>query len=308
MGEFLEERLARACELVLPLLGVGQTAQYIPALAEVDINKFGASIVLLSGESAVFGHWNEQFSIQSISKVLTLAAALSQIGDVVWDRVSYEPSGNPFNSIVQLELEKGIPRNPFINAGALVVCDVLLSNASAKSALDCILDQIRILAQDETIVVDQRVVASELSNAYRNLSLLHFMKSFHNIKHDIGSVLDLYCSVCSIAMNSSQLANAFSFLANGGVDPTSGQVIVSSKHARHINSIMMMCGHYDASGDFAIRVGLPGKSGVGGGIVSIVPNIGVICTWSPGLNRSGNSTVATAATEAIVNEMGWGVF
>lgn len=304
----LQIQLANACDSIAHLIGSGTTAQYIPALAEIDIYQFGASIVTLDGEVAVYGDALEQFSVQSIAKTLMLAESLNTIGNDLWQRVNHEPSGNTFNSIVQLEIEKGIPRNPFINAGALVLSDVMLGKSTPYLQQKIFLSTIRALAQDESIDIDYAVAKSEIEHAFRNTSLLSFMKSFNNIDNGIDDVLKLYCHLCSLSMNTLQMARTFLFLANQGVNPFTGQQVVSAEHSQQINAIMMTCGHYDASGNFALKVGLPGKSGVGGGIITIVPNKGAIAVWSPGLNSNGNSMAGTAALEAIVRETGWRIF
>ena len=308
MTEALSSLLSRACERIRGEIGEGRVASYIPALARVDPGKFGAAIVTVDGETAGFGDAAEAFSIQSISKVFTLTLALEQAGEKLWRRVGREPSGNPFNSIVQLERESGMPRNPLINAGAIAVCDVLLERGRPDETLDRISGFMRTLAQDESIRIDEDVARSEADTGYRNASLANFMKSFGNLSNDVSDVLDVYFHQCSIAMSCVQLARAGLFLAGDGIDPLTGQRVVSARRARRINSIMLMCGHYDASGDFAFRVGTPAKSGVGGGILAIVPERAAIAVWSPALTPAGNSHAGTAALEQIVRETGWSVF
>jgi glutaminase len=303
----LQKKLDSACNSILDQVGRGHVADYIPALARIDIKKFGASILTIEGEKASYGDAQESFSIQSISKVFSLTLVLSKIGDELWKRVNHEPSGNSFNSIVQLEMEKGIPRNPFINAGALVLCDILLNGRSTEACLSSILDLFHKVANDETIQIDEEVASSELKTAHRNLSLANFMKSCKNIHHTVQEVLDVYCHQCSIAMNCEQMSRSLLFLSKEGLDPLTNNRIITQEMARRINSIMMLCGHYDASGDFAYRVGLPGKSGVGGGIVVVVPEVGVITVWSPGLNKNGNSLAGSAALEAIARTLNWNI-
>jgi glutaminase len=307
MSKPLQKILDTACNSILDQVGHGHVANYIPALARIDINKFGASILTLNGEVASYGDAQETFSIQSISKVFSLTMVLNKIGDDLWKRVHHEPSGNAFNSIVQLEMEKGIPRNPFINAGALVLSDILLQGHKPESCLASYLAFLHTVSQDQSIAMDEEVANSELDTAHRNLSLANFMKSCNNIKHTVKDVLNVYCHHCSIAMNCEQLNRSLLFLAREGFDPISKNQIIASEMARRINSIMMLCGHYDASGDFAYRVGLPGKSGVGGGIVVIVPDVGIITVWSPGLNKNGNSLAGTAALEAIAKTSNWNI-
>lgn len=303
----LQIKLDAACNSIRDQIGRGHVANYIPALARIDIKKFGASILTLDGEHASYGDAEEPFSIQSISKVFSLTLVLNKIGDDLWKRVHHEPSGNAFNSIVQLEMEKGIPRNPFINAGALVLSDILLEGVSKKDCLALILNFLHLVTNDQSIQSDEEVALSELNTAHRNLSLANFMKSCQNIKHDVKDVLDIYCHQCSISMNNKQLCRSLLFLAKEGFDPITKSQVISQELARRINSIMMLCGHYDASGDFAYRVGLPGKSGVGGGIVVVVPDVGIISVWSPGLNKNGNSLAGTAALEALAKSLNWNI-
>ena len=303
----LQQQLDSACQSIHQEIGVGEVANYIPALARVPANKFGAAIVTVDGETACFGDCQEPFSFQSISKLFSLTAALNQSGEEVWDRVGREPSGNSFNSIVQLEQECGVPRNPFINAGALVTTDIRLADQGVEQSTDSLLALMRNLADDESISIDSDVAQSELATAHRNASLAHFMESFDNMARSVEDVLNVYCHQCAIAMSCEQLARSALFLSNNGTDPLTGNSIVGSTRARRLNALMMMCGHYDASGDFAHRVGLPGKSGVGGGIVVVVPDVAAAAVWSPCLNANGNSHAGTAALEALVEVTKWNI-
>ena len=289
-------------------LGAGRVADYIPALARVDPRQFGLAIHTCSGATAAVGDAGQGFSIQSVSKVFTLTLALGRIGDALWRRVGREPSGSPFNSIVQLEREHGIPRNPLINAGALVVTDAVLAGRPPQVAVTEILSYLRELSDDMDIKVDREVAKSEADTGFRNASLANFIKSFGNLVHPVEHVLDTYFNQCALRMNCVQLARAGLFLANGGVDPLTRHRVIDPQAARRINAIMMTCGHYDASGDFAFRVGLPGKSGVGGGILAIVPRQASVAVWSPGLNESGNSLVGSLALESLARRAGWSVF
>ena len=286
----------------------GKVATYIPQLAKVPIEKFGIAVAPVSGPIITVGDADESFSIQSISKLFTLTLALGQIGDRLWERVDREPSGNAFNSIVQLEYEQGKPRNPFVNAGAIAVTDVILGGHQPKEAIGEILRFVRFLANDDSINIDRLVARSEQAHGDRNMALAHFMRSFGVIQNPPAGVLGVYFHQCAIAMSCRQLAQAGLFLAANGRNPLNGFNVVSSRRARRINSLMMTCGHYDGAGDFAFRVGLPGKSGVGGGILAIVPNKAVIAVWSPGLNSTGNSLLGTAALEMLAQRTGWSVF
>ncbi len=286
----------------------GQVANYIPELAKIDARKFAIAIATLDGASYATGDALEPFSIQSISKVFALALALGKVGDGLWNRVRREPSGSAFNSIVQLEHEHGIPRNPFINAGAIVVADVILAGHQPREAIGEILRFVRVAANDDTIRVNPAVSRSEQEAGFRNAALANYMRSFGNIKNPVEMTLGVYFHQCAIEMTCIQLAQAGLFLANGGRDPTTGISVISADRARRINALMLTCGHYDGSGDFAFKVGLPGKSGVGGGILAVVPGRASIAVWSPGLNRQGNSLLGTRALELIAQRTNWSVF
>lgn len=284
----------------------GKVADYIPALADVNPEQKGVAVATIDGSVIGAGDYQCPFSIQSISKVFGLAMAMNRLGDSLWQRVSMEPSGQPFNSIIQLEWEKGIPRNPVINAGALLISDVLTSHYSASKL--AFLSFVRSLSGDETIRIDQRVYQSELSHGSRNAALAYLMKSFGNIEADIPNVLSHYFTQCSVTMSCQQLAQSLLFLANKGVDPRTGKAICTAKDAHRINAILSTSGMYDQSGEFAFSVGLPAKSGVGGGLIAIVPNYGVICTWSPPLNRFGNSVVGMNLVAALAEELGLSIY
>jgi glutaminase len=291
-----------------PHFGSGSVANYIPALARVDRRQFGVAIVTCDGEIAAAGAAETAFSIQSISKVFTLTLALEKVGSALWHRVGRESSGSRFNSIVQLESEKGIPRNPLINAGAMVVTDHLLKGRAPAQTAAEIVDFLRHLADDDTVSIDPEVAQSEAGTGFRNASLANFLRAYGNLENPVEAVLDVYFHQCALAMNCRQLARAALFLANGGTDPLTGAKITSPIRSRRINALMMTCGHYDGSGEFAARVGLPGKSGVGGGILAIVPRRAAIAVWSPGLNRTGTSQVGALALERLAAMTGWSVF
>lgn len=286
----------------------GRVADYIPPLACVSPDRFGIAVVMADGTVHLGGDAEEPFSIQSVSKVFSLTLALGMVGDALWQRVGREPSGSAFNSIVQLETEHGIPRNPFINAGAIVVADVLLASGTPAEAIAGVLRFVRGLARDETISIDASVAAAELATGYRNMALANYMRSFANLQHPVEQALGVYFHQCALAMSCRQLAMAGRFLAHDGRDPATGRCIVTPQRARRINALMMLCGHYDNSGEFAFRVGLPGKSGVGGGILAVVPGTASIAVWSPGLNAKGNSQLGALALERLAARTGWSVF
>ncbi len=293
-------------EEIQPYLKLGKVASYIPELANVPYEKFGMSLHTVDGKTHSVGNAYENFSIQSISKLFTLTLAKQLVGEKLWARVGREPSGNPFNSLVQLEYENGIPRNPFINAGALVITDVLISNFDNPK--DKILDFIRLLSGNKDINYDPDVALSENKTGYLNKALANFLKSFKNLDNEPEQVLDVYFNQCSLAMNCCDLANSCIFLANDGRSHHFDEVITTEKQTKYINSILLTCGTYDSVGDFAYRVGLPGKSGVGGGIVAVMPDKFSICVWSPGLNESGNSLAGTKALELFTTMTGISVF
>ncbi len=286
----------------------GKVADYIPQLAHVDPNQFGIAVATPDGKVYSAGDADTLFSIQSISKVFTLTLALNRLGSTLWNHVGREPSGDPFNSITILEYESGKPRNPFINAGAIAVVDAIMSGREPTEILDEILQFVQVIADDDSIGFDYRVAMSEIDHEDRNAALAHFMKSFGHLKHDVDKILNTYFHHCSIAMSCEQLARAGLFLVSNGVNQPTGVKVINSQQSRRINSLMMMCGHYDGSGEFAYRVGLPGKSGVGGGILTIAPGKGSIAVWSPGLNPVGNSKLGSKALERLVKQTGWSVF
>jgi glutaminase len=293
---------------LLPRLGEGKVADYIPELAKVDPNQFGIAVATVDGRFYTAGDAAAPFSIQSISKVFMLTLALGKVGEGLWKRVGREPSGSSFNSIVQLEHEAGIPRNPFINAGAIAVSDVVLAGHAPREAIGEFLRFVRYVADDDSISIDDKVARSETQTGFRNAALANFMRSYGNLDHPVEHVLGVYFHQCALAMSCTQLARAGLYLAARGNNPLTGHSVVSPKRARRINALMLTCGHYDGSGDFAYRVGLPGKSGVGGGILAVAPGLASIAVWSPGLNKVGNSQLGSVALEMLAARTGWSVF
>ncbi len=265
----------------------GQLASYIPELAKVNPDKFGVYLTTIDNNTFGVGDYKTKFSIQSIAKVLSLSMAYGILGEKIWKRVGVEPSGTPFNSLVQLESDKGIPRNPFINAGAMVICDILVSNF--ENPKHEFIAYIREISDNPSINYSDSIIESERSAGYRNIALCNFIKSFGTIKNKPEEVLDFYFSICSIELSCSELSKLFLSFANHGVVPHNSKQILSFSQTKRINAIMQTCGFYDESGEFSFKVGLPGKSGVGGGIIAIHPNNYSIATWSPKLNEKGNS-------------------
>ncbi|SUB03151.1 Thermolabile glutaminase [Pannonibacter phragmitetus] len=282
----------------------GKVADYIPELSRVDPNQFGICVASVSGEIYAAGDADTPFSIQSVSKVFALAMALGKVGDQLWHRVGREPSGQSFNSLLLLEHENGIPRNPFINAGALVTTDTYLADSSPREALGQMVRFVQTACDLEDIRINQNVAQSEIATTNRNFALAHYLASFGNLRNSTDKVLGTYCHQCAIDMSCRQLALAGRLLLEGPGMPR----LISRDRRRRINALMMTCGHYDGSGDFAFRVGLPGKSGVGGGILVIAPGRASIAVWSPGLNQYGNSKLGTEAMETLARKTGWSVF
>ncbi|WP_299155249.1 glutaminase [uncultured Christiangramia sp.] len=284
----------------------GKVAAYIPELAKVDRRKFGMHVYCGDNQHFNLGDSKEKFSIQSISKVFTLAMGMRLMGEDLWDRVDVEPSGDPFNSLTQLEYESGIPRNPFINAGALVISDILIDQL--KDPKQELLDFVREITGDDDIHYDKTVAASEQATGYRNVALVNYIKALGNIKCDVQPIVDFYFHQCSLAMSCEQLSKAFMLFANRGRILETDKKILKPKTVKRINALMQTCGFYDEAGEFSFQVGLPGKSGVGGGIVAIHPENYSVAVWSPILNEKGNSELGMKALERLTTLTGVSVF
>ena len=284
----------------------GEVASYIPELKKVATNKFGIHLTTIDNQHYSFGNSDEKFSIQSIAKVLSLTLAYKIEGENLWKRVGVEPSGTPFNSLVQLEHDKGIPRNPLMNSGAIVICDILVSKL--KNPKEDFIEFVRILSNNSTIDYCSRISESEKSTGFRNVALINLMKSFNNIKNEIDVVMDFYYNLCSIEMTCKELSRTFLYLSTNGVDPLTNNKILSESKSKRINAIMQLCGFYDEAGEFSFKVGLPGKSGVGGGIVAIHPDKYSIAVWSPRLNKKGNSEKGMKFLELFTSETHSSIF
>lgn len=301
------ELLASILEEVRPLLGQGKVADYIPALAQVPADRLGIAVCNVEGELFTAGDAFEPFSIQSISKALSLTLALTLYQEEeIWARVGKEPSGQPFNSLVQLEFEHGIPRNPFINAGALVVSDLLETRLTAPRQRT--LELVRRLSGNPAIMADQVVARSEYQHAARNAAIAYLMKAYGNFENEVDKVLQSYFNACAIRMSCVDLARAFIYLANRGAPLGESTPLLPARTTKQVNALLATCGLYDEAGDFAYRVGMPGKSGVGGGIMALIPGELVVCVWSPELNKAGNSLAGTAALELLAERLGRSIF
>lgn len=298
--------LEQVVEKVRPLLGQGKVADYIPALANINPNKIGIAVTTVDGTTIGAGDYLEPFSIQSISKVFSLTLALTLYEELeIWSRVGKEPSGQSFNSLVQVELERGLPRNPFINAGALVIADLLQARLGAPKHR--MLELIRVLSGNPSIRSDKVVASSEYEFSARNAAIAYLMKSFGNFNNDVNTVLRSYFHYCAMEMSCADLSRAMLYLANKGKS-LDGTQLISAVQTRQMNALLATSGLYDGAGEFAYRVGMPGKSGVGGGIIAVIPGDMSVCVWSPELDQNGNSLAGTAALEALCQSLGRSIF
>lgn len=295
-----KEILERVMAKVKPGENIGHLANYIPELGKVNPDKLGVHLSTVNNFDFGIGDNLEKFSIQSIAKVFAVCLAYKTLGEEIWKRVDVEPSGNPFNSLVQLEADKGIPRNPFINAGAIVICDILISQLEKPK--EAFLNFVREVSDNQELKFCQKIADSEKSVGYRNVALCNFIKSLGNIENEPEEVLDFYFCLCSLEMSCKELSQAFVFLANAGKKVSDENEILTKSQTKRINALMQTCGFYDESGEFAFEVGLPGKSGVGGGIVAVFPNNYSIAVWSPMLNVKGNSYKGMMLLEMFTTE------
>lgn len=284
----------------------GEIATYIPELGRVNPDKFGVYLHTIDKQTYSFGDWNEKFSIQSITKVLALTLAYKLEGENLWRRVGVEPSGDSFNALARLEINKGVPRNPLINSGALVISDILISHF--ENPKKEFINFVRSLSGNQNLDYCDKIATSEKETGYKNAAMVNLMKSFGNIKNDIDIVLDFYFNLCSIEMTCKELAETFLFLAHYGKNPIINKPVLSISKSKRLNAIMQLCGFYDEAGEFSFKVGLPGKSGVGGGIVAILPNKYSIAVWSPRLNKKGNSIRGMAFLERFTSETETSIF
>ena len=288
--------LERIHKEILPYEGIGAQADYIPALAKVDPDQFGICLHLVSGEVYGYGSAEVRFSIQSITKVFALAMCLSLEGEKLWERVGKEPSGTAFNSLIQLEVEKGIPRNPFINAGAIVLADILISELHDPE--NEFINFIRELCGCSTVDYNMEVALSEREYGYLNAAIANMLKYHGTIRNDIERVLMFYYRMCSVEMSCAELSKAFLAFTNHAPFEYGG-FRLSRSRIKRLNAVMQTCGFYDEAGEFSYLVGLPGKSGVGGGIVAVCPMRYAVAVWSPRLNRKGNSVMGMKALELL---------
>lgn len=281
---------------ILPFAKKGAQADYIPALAKVNPDQFGMCLETVTGEIFTHKQADTRFSIQSITKVFALAMCLSIKGEALWKRVGKEPSGTAFNSLVQLEVEKGIPRNPFINAGAIVLSDILISEL--ENPEEEFLSFVRALCGNDEIDYNMEVALSEREKGYLNAAIANMLKYHGTIDNDIERVLMFYFKMCSVEMSCRELAKASLAFTNHSPFEYAGYKLSKSRIKR-LNAVMQTCGFYDEAGEFSYLVGLPGKSGVGGGIIAVYPHRYSVAVWSPRLNSKGNSVMGMKALELL---------
>ena len=283
----------------------GEVADYIPELGKADKNALGIALASKSGNVYTAGDAETRFTIQSISKIISLCAALESCGyDAVFDRVGMEPSGEAFNSIVELDLVSGKPYNPMINSGALAIVDLLLGKYTFAELLEIS----RKLCMDGGIRMDEKVYRSEMDNCSRNRAIGWLLKSKGIIENEVDDILQLYTAMCSLSVTACSLANLALILANDGVDAGTGERLLSSSTVRVVKTIMLTCGMYDGSGQFAVEVGLPTKSGVGGGLLSIVDKTLGIGIYGPSLDKKGNCIAGGAMLRFLSSEFGLHIF
>jgi glutaminase len=285
----------------------GKNADYIPYLAQVDSKLFGIAIVTTDNQVVTVGDVKYSFSIQSISKVYTLAMAMDELGtDKVFEKVGSEPTGRPFNSpvaVVDMPTHTG---NPFVNAGAIATTS-LISGSDANDKWNKILDFYSRVAGEKLTLIDE-VYKSEAATNTGNKALSMLLAKYDRIYADPFESVDIYTKQCSVGVNATQLARMGATLANNGINPATGEQVIKAESVSHILSTMTEAGLYDGSGAWAWHVGLPAKSGVGGGIVAIVPGKGAIAVFAPPLDEAGNSVKAQEVIEYVSNKLHYNLF
>lgn len=288
---------------------MGRVASYIPELTKSSPQNLGVCLIDLNGNMYEAGDYNKKFTIQSISKVLSLMLALMDNGETyVFEKVGMEPTGDSFNSIVNLELKSlHKPFNPMINAGAIATTS-MIAGASPEERMGRIIDLACKLSDNPNIGINESVYLSEKATGNRNRSLAYFMKSYNVIEGDVEEVLDMYFRHCSIEMDCRDIARIGSVLANDGISVLSGERIVSKHICRIVKTLMVTCGLYDASGEFAVHIGIPAKSGVGGGIMAAVPHRMGIGVYGPALDEKGNSVAGIQVLRELSEKLDLNIF
>ncbi|MBQ9179238.1 MAG: glutaminase A [Firmicutes bacterium] len=283
----------------------GAVATYIPELGKVNPNQLGLCLYPLNGDKICIGDYNVRFTMQSVSKVLMLIVALEICGlDAVFGKVGMEPSGEAFDSLVELDVNDTKPYNPLINSGALAVCGLLVKEVSFLDMLR----YARNVCVDFDIELNEDVYDSEMKTCARNRSIAYLLQSKNIITTDVEDVLRFYTKMCSMNVTAESLANLGKKLANDGVCNIDGKRYMSSRTARIVKTLMLTCGMYDGSGAFAIKVGIPTKSGVGGGLLSVSDKRAGIGVFGPALDAQGNSIAGCRLLREISNELHLNLF
>ncbi len=302
MREILERALFKGREEVI----YGETASYIPELGRVDKNQLGVCIYTSDGKKEAVGDFDVRFTIQSISKVITLAVALERCGFYkVFEKVGMEPSGDAFNSLIKLDLSNNYPYNPMINSGAIAIASYLTPIISFKKMLQIT----RRLCMDDDITLNTDVYLSEMNHISRNKAIAYLLESKGIIAS--GSVqesLDFYVRMCSLNVTAESLANFGLVLARGGIHPETGEQLLEEDVVQVVKTIMLTCGMYDGSGEFAVHVGVPSKSGVGGGILSVADKKMGIGIFGPSLDAKGNSIAGRSILRTLSKELNLHIF
>ncbi|MEK3734910.1 MULTISPECIES: glutaminase A [Paenibacillus] len=307
--ETIRKQLPVWVEVSRPHAAHGKVASYIPELSKAPADALGVTILTKDGESASAGDCGMRFTLQSISKVFTLILALMDHGeDEVFSKVGMEPTGDNFNSMLKLELVRpGIPFNPLINAGAITVSS-FIRGRDPKEKSERILQFFKDLTGNPGLDYDLQVYRSESETGNLNRSIAYFLKENGVLNGDVEEVLDVYFRHCAILADCSDLARMGLVLAHNGVDPMTGQTLIPRRYVQIAKTFMTTCGMYNASGEFAIQVGLPAKSGVSGGILSLVPGYCGIGVVGPALNDKGNSQAGVHLMEHMSRELDWSMF
>jgi glutaminase len=306
---YLENLLTRIINENKKYTNLGNVADYIPELKKANKEDLGVYIYTTDNEEYFAGDYNKKFSIQSISKIVTLMLALIENGEeYVFEKVGVEPTADSFNSIVSLETKNfHKPLNPMINSGAIAVISMISENKD-EEPIDRILKFIRKITDNQDININEKIYLSEKETGHRNRALSYFMKSTNILEKNVEEVLDTYFKACSIEVTCKDIAKIASVLANGGILPWSKEKIIPRKVTRIIKTIMVTCGMYDASGEFAVSVGVPSKSGVGGGILSSVPSRMGIGVYGPALDSKGNSIGGIKVLEELSERLDLSIF
>ena len=305
----MEKILQQAFDYGKQYISLGKSAGYIPELKKVPPTELGLYMETLQGDTYGVGDYNKKFTIQSISKVLVLTLALMDHGpEKVFEKVGVEATGDPFNSIVKLELKSlQKPLNPMINAGAIATTS-FIKGKDGQEQIERILAFAQEVSGNPTIGINEAVYKSESLTGDRNRSLAYFMKSCGVLSEDVEALVDVYFKHCSIEMSCKDLARIGALYSNRGVCLRTGKQIIPKTITQMVTAIMTTCGLYDASGEFAVQVGIPAKSGVGGGILATVPNQLGIGVYGPGLDEKGNSVGGTKMLAYLSKHLGLSIF